>query len=75
MTLLEITSGQADSTPGIEMRVAHHLGAIPEFVYVTPRQNAKIWLTSKSASDVGITSDTTKAICDIKVLVDHSLIK
>lgn len=73
----ESIAAQSGTSAGddYEVEVAHSLGSMPEFVFLSAKSNAIFWLHQKSTAAVKIRSDTSKTNFEVLCIVDHSIIK
>ncbi|MHA1303377.1 MAG: hypothetical protein ACTSPI_06725 [Candidatus Heimdallarchaeaceae archaeon] len=46
--------GTTDASAGIESTHTHNLGRMPTMVFITPKSNGTVYLTSKSSADIKV---------------------
>lgn len=76
MPLRVKVTGTTSATAGTETTHAHTLGAVPDFVSLTPKANGTLyWTTAPDATNIYLKSSGTSTPFEALVTIDHTLIK
>lgn len=76
MPLRVKVSGTTSVTPATETTHAHTLGAVPDFVALTPKANGTLYMTTPpDATNIYLKSSAASVPFDALVMIDHTLIK